>query len=132
VMFGNPETTPGGLAMKFYASIRVDIRKIANIKTSGDDTVGSQHRARIIKNKVSPPFKQAEFDIMNNEGISVAGGILDLAITHELITKSGAFFKLGDETIGQGREAAKNYLRQNPKIMEKLKDDIWKIVKSGQ
>lgn len=126
-MFGNPETTPGGLAMKFYASVRVDIRKVANIKTSTGDTVGSQHRARIIKNKVAPPFKQAEFDIMNDEGISVVGGILDMAIENNLITKAGAFFKIGKETIGQGREGAKDYLRKNPKVCDQLCSQLWKI-----
>lgn len=128
IMFGNPETTPGGLAMKFYASIRIDIRKIANIKTTNGETVGSQHRARVIKNKVAPPFRQAEFDIMNDDGISVTGGVLDLAVEHGFISKAGAFFKIGDETIGQGREAAKTYLKTNPKTVEKLKKDIWKAV----
>src|SRR3989339_1937148 len=115
VMFGNPETTTGGLALKFYASIRIDIRKIANIKTSGGDPIGSQHRARVIKNKVAPPFKEAEFEIMNTEGISVAGSLVDLAVDHNFIVKSGAFFKIGDDNI-QGREAAKKYLADHPKI----------------
>ena len=125
VMFGNPETTPGGLAMKFYASVRIDVRKIANIKTSSGETVGSQHRARIVKNKVAPPFKEAEFDIMNTEGISVTGGIVDLAIQYGEIVKSGSFFKYSDETIGQGREAAKTFLKLNPKIMQQLRERIW-------
>jgi recombination protein RecA len=125
VMFGNPETTPGGLALKFYASVRIDIRKIANIKTAGGDSIGSQHRARVIKNKVAPPFKEAEFDIMNTEGISIFGGILDLAITHNLIAKSGAFFKYQDQTIGQGREAAKTYLKEHPDVAQSLKEQIW-------
>lgn len=127
VMFGNPETTPGGLALKFYASVRIDIRKIANIKTSDGTSVGSQHRARIIKNKVSPPFKEAEFEVMAN-GISVYGGILDLAIANNLITKSGAFFKIGEQNI-QGREASKQYLKDNPKITAELKEKIWTIIK---
>lgn len=130
VMFGNPETTPGGLALKFYASIRIDVRKIANIKTSSGEIVGSQHRARIIKNKVAPPFKEAEFDIMNTEGISVYGGLVDLAVTHNLITKSGAFFKIVDQNV-QGREGAKRYLRDSPQIADSLKDQIWQLIKSG-
>jgi len=128
IVFGNPETTPGGLAMKFYASIRVDIRKIANIKTTNGDAVGSQHRARVIKNKVAPPFRQAEFDIMNDGGISVTGGVLDLAVEHGFISKAGSFYKIDNETIGQGREAAKAYLKANLRIMEKLKKKIWKAV----
>src|SRR5574344_1783403 len=99
VMFGNPETTPGGLALKFYASVRIDLRKIANIKTPAGESIGSQHRARIIKNKVAPPFREAEFDIMNTEGISVYGSLVDLAVTHGLITKSGAFFKVDGQNI---------------------------------
>ncbi len=129
IMFGNPETTPGGLAMKFYASVRVDIRKTANIKTTNGDTVGSQHRARVIKNKVAPPFRQAEFDIMNDEGISIAGGILDMAIENGFVSKAGAFFKIDDETIGQGREAAKAYLKKNPKVCQNLKEELWKNAK---
>ena len=128
VMFGNPETTPGGLALKFYASIRIDIRKIANIKTSGGDPIGSQHRARVIKNKVAPPFKEAEFEIMNTEGISVAGSLVDLAVDHNFIVKSGAFFKIGDDNI-QGREAAKKYLADHPKITSELETKIWQKVK---
>ncbi len=130
VMFGNPETTTGGLALKFYASIRIDVRKIANIKTSSGDTVGSQHRARIIKNKVAPPFKEAEFDIMNTEGISIYGGLVDLSVQHGLITKSGAFFKVEDQNL-QGREATKHYLKNNPQIADNLRDKIWQLIKSG-
>lgn len=125
VMFGNPETTPGGLALKFYCSVRIDLRKTANIKTSGGDPIGSQHRARIIKNKVAPPFKTAEFEILNTEGISVYGGILDLAIKYELVGKAGAFIKIEGKNI-QGNQAAKQYLKDNPKIAKKLKDEILK------
>jgi recombination protein RecA len=128
VMFGNPETTPGGLALKFYSSIRIDLRKIANIKTSSGDAIGSQHRARIIKNKVAPPFKETEFDIMNSEGISIYGGLVDLAVQYGLITKSGAFFKVGDQNI-QGREGVKKFFKENPKIAKEYKDKIWKKVK---
>ncbi|HOZ81223.1 MAG TPA: recombinase RecA, partial [Candidatus Woesebacteria bacterium] len=115
VMFGNPETTPGGLALKFYASVRIDVRKIANIKTPSGEPIGSQHRARVIKNKIAPPFKEAEFDIMNTEGISNNGSIIDLAVNYGIITKAGAFFKIEDQNI-QGREGAKKYLKENPKI----------------
>ncbi|MBP9818152.1 recombinase RecA [Candidatus Shapirobacteria bacterium] len=124
VMFGNPETTPGGLALKFYASVRIDVRKIANIKTSGGESIGSQHRARIVKNKVAAPFKEAEFDMMNTEGISIYGSLVDLAVTHNLITKAGAFFKIDGQNI-QGREGAKKYLTENPDKAEALRLQIW-------
>jgi recombination protein RecA len=129
IMFGNPETTPGGLALKFYSSVRIDVRKIANIKTPGGESIGSQHRARIVKNKVAPPFKEAEFDIMNTEGISVNGSLVDMAILHGFITKSGAFFKIDDQNI-QGREGAKKYLKENPKMAKELTKQIWEKVKS--
>lgn len=130
VMFGNPETTTGGLALKFYSSVRIDVRKIANIKTSGGESIGSQHRARIVKNKVAPPFKEAEFDIMNTEGISTSGSLVDMAVLYGIITKSGAFFKVNDQNI-QGREGAKKYLKENPKIAETIKTQIWEKVKSA-
>lgn len=128
VMFGNPETTPGGLALKFYASVRIDVRKIANIKTPDGNSIGSQHRARVIKNKIAPPFKETEFEVMR-EGISIYGGVLDLAIADGLATKAGAFIKIGNENI-QGREGAKNFLRDNPKIVADLKEKIWEIVRN--
>jgi len=130
IMFGNPETTPGGLALKFYASVRIDLRKIANIKTATGESIGSQHRARIIKNKVAPPFREAEFEIMNIEGISIFGSLVDLAVQHGLITKSGAFFKVDGQNI-QGREGTKKYLKENPKLVEDLKSQIWKKVKEN-
>ena len=129
VMFGNPETTPGGLALKFYSSVRIDLRKIANIKTATGDPIGSQHRARVIKNKVAPPFKEALFDIMNVEGISVFGNLIDLAIQYDLVGKSGAFLKIDGKNI-QGREAAKDYLKDNPKISQDLTKKIWQIIKN--
>lgn len=129
VMFGNPETTTGGLALKFYASVRIDVRKTANVKTPSGESIGSQHRARIVKNKIAPPFKEAEFDIMNTEGISVYGGLVDLAVQYGLITKSGAFFKVGDQNI-QGREGAKRYLKTNPTLAQDLKEKIWAIIKN--
>ena len=129
IMFGNPETTPGGLALKFYSSVRIDVRKIANIKTPSGEAVGSQHRARIVKNKVAPPFKEAEFDIMNTEGISVFGSLVDLAVTHGLITKAGAFFKVDDQNI-QGREGAKKYLKEHPEIAKGLTSQIWEVIRN--
>lgn len=130
IMFGNPETTPGGLALKFYSSVRIDLRKIANIKTSSGDAIGSQHRARIIKNKIAPPFKECEFDIMNTEGISIYGGLVDLTVQYGLVTKSGAFFKIGDQNI-QGREGAKKYFKDNPKIAKEYRDKVWEKVENS-
>ena len=130
VMFGNPETTPGGLALKFYSSIRIDLRKIANIKTTSGETVGSQHRARIVKNKVAPPFREAEFDILNSEGISVFGSLVDMAVQYGHITKSGAFFNLNGQKI-QGREGMKSYLKDNPKVAQDLKNKILETVKNN-
>jgi recombination protein RecA len=129
IMFGNPETTPGGLALKFYASIRMDSRKIETIK-DGDKVVGSRHRVRIVKNKVSPPFRTAEFDIMG-DGISKEGEILDVAIDMGIISKSGAFLKYQGKVIAQGREAAKSYLKENPKLCKELQEQIWKSTKTN-
>jgi recombination protein RecA len=119
VMFGNPETTTGGQALKFYASVRMDIRRVESIK-NGTDVVGSRARVKVVKNKVAPPFRQAEFDIMMNEGISREGNVLDVAVTMEIVRKSGAFFYLGDDRIGQGRENAKNFLKANPALTEEI------------
>ena len=119
VMFGNPETTTGGNALKFYSSVRLDIRRIGAIK-SGDKVIGNQTRVKVVKNKVAPPFQQTEFDILYNEGISLAGEILDKAVDQGLIQKSGAWYSHGTERIGQGRENARNWLNENPKIREKL------------
>jgi len=119
VMFGNPETTTGGNALKFYASQRVDIRRIGQIK-AGEDVVGNRVKVKVVKNKIAPPFRQTEFDIMYNEGISTTGDVLDLAALHDVIQKSGAFYKYGDENIGQGREAAKQYLKDNPKVLAEI------------
>lgn len=130
IMFGNPETTPGGLALKFYASIRIDLRKIAAIK-EGDIVTGSRHRARVVKNKVAPPFREAEFDIMNVGGISKSGDILDVAINMAIVDKSGAFIKFGKDVLGQGREATKLYLEENPKISKQIEAEIWKKVKAA-
>jgi recombination protein RecA len=119
VMFGNPETTTGGNALKFYASLRMDIRRISQIK-SGDTVIGNRTRVKVVKNKIAPPFREAEFDIMYNEGISKEGDVLDLAVGKEIVEKSGAWFAYGGEKIGQGREASKQYLRDNPKVMAEI------------
>jgi recombination protein RecA len=123
VMFGSPETTTGGNALKFYCSVRLDIRRIETIK-NGTDAIGSRARVKVVKNKVAPPFRQAEFDIMYNEGISVAGSILDVAVDMGIVKKSGAWFNLGDERLGQGRENAKTYLRHNPDVLNSIKQQI--------
>ena len=123
VMFGNPETTTGGRALKFYASVRIDIRRIQSIKAGGE-VVGNRTRVRITKNKIAPPFREAEFDIMYNEGISKAGDILDIATELGVIEKRGAFFRYQGEAIGQGRENAKQFLRENPTIAMEIEDVI--------
>lgn len=123
VMFGNPETTSGGNALKFYSSVRLDIRRIGQIKT-GEDIVGNRVRVKIVKNKIAPPFRKAEFDIMYNTGISAPGDILDLAVEAGIVGKSGAWFDYNDEKIAQGREAAKQYLTDNPKIMKEIDSKV--------
>ena len=123
VMFGNPETTTGGNALKFYASARMDIRRISQIK-QGDSVIGGRHRVKVVKNKVAPPFRQAEFDIMYNEGISKTGDVLDLATERDIVEKSGAWFAYNGEKIGQGREAAKAYLKANPKVMAEIEQKV--------
>jgi recombination protein RecA len=119
VMFGNPETTTGGNALKFYASVRMDIRRISQIK-QGDAVIGNRTRVKVVKNKIAPPFREAEFDIMYNQGISRAGDILDLAANRGIVEKAGAWFSYDGNKIAQGREAAKNYLMENPKVMEEI------------
>lgn len=123
VMFGNPETTSGGRALKFYASVRLDIRRIQSIK-AGSETVGNRTRVRVTKNKVAPPFREAEFDIMYNEGVSKVGDILDIATELGVLDKRGAFFRYQEEALGQGRENAKQYLRENPRLAIKLENII--------
>ncbi len=123
VMFGNPETTSGGRALKFYASVRLDIRRIQGIKVGGED-VGNRTRVRVTKNKVAPPFREAEFDIMYNEGISKVGDILDMAADLGVIEKRGAFFRYHDDTLGQGRENAKQYLRENPTLAAEIENIV--------
>jgi len=119
VMFGNPETTPGGRALKFYSSVRVDIRRTGSLK-EGDTAVGNRVRAKVVKNKIAPPFRQAEFDIMFNEGISAAGDLVDLAVETDVIQKSGAWFSFGDTRLGQGRENAKTFLKENPDLFAEI------------
>lgn len=130
VMFGNPETTTGGNALKFYASVRMDIRRIAQIK-QGDEVVGNRTRVKVVKNKIAPPFRQAEFDIMYNQGISTAGDVLDLAADREIVEKSGAWYAYGGEKIGQGREAAKKYLTENPKVLQEIAGKVRELTKES-
>jgi recombination protein RecA len=131
VMFGNPETTTGGMALKFYASVRLDVRRIQSIK-NGAEVVGSRTRVRVVKNKVAPPFREAEFDIMYNEGISKAGDLIDIGAQIGLITKRGAFFSFQDTRIGQGRENAKQYLKEHPEIAGQLDAAIREKTLAGQ
>ncbi len=119
VMFGNPETTTGGNALKFYASVRLDIRRIGQIKTA-EQVIGNRVRVKVVKNKVAPPFREAEFDIMYNQGISAEGDVLDLAAAHEIVIKSGAWYEYKGEKFAQGREAAKKFLRENPKALDEI------------
>lgn len=131
VMFGNPETTTGGNALKFYASVRIDIRRIAQIK-QGDEIIGNRTRVKVVKNKIAPPFRQAEFDIMYNQGISKSGDILDLAVDKEIVEKSGAWFAYNGEKIGQGREATKTYLDENPKVLSEIANKVTSATKKEE
>jgi recombination protein RecA len=125
VMFGNPETTTGGRALKFYASVRIDIRRIASIK-DGDQVIGGRTRVKVVKNKVAPPFREAEFDVMYGEGISREGDLLDLAVEKRIVEKSGAWFAFGGERLGQGRENAKQFLKENPSMRQTIEDRVRK------
>ena len=127
VMFGNPETTTGGNALKFYASVRLDIRRTGQIKV-GEDVIGNRTKVKVVKNKIAPPFRTAEFDIMYNEGISKTGDVLDLAVIHGVVGKAGAWFDYKDGKIGQGREATKVYLKENPKVLEEIEKAVRKKV----
>jgi recombination protein RecA len=129
VMFGNPETTTGGNALKFYASVRMDIRRIGQIKQGEGNVIGNRTRVKVVKNKIAPPFREAEFDIMYNEGISRSGDILDLAVQHGIVEKSGAWFAYNDAKIGQGREAAKKYLQDNRPVMEEIAGKVREAAK---
>jgi recombination protein RecA len=123
VMFGNPETTSGGLALKFYSSVRLDIRKMTSIK-EGEETIGSRVKVRVVKNKVAPPFRQAEFDLMHDHGISREGDLIDLAIEDDIIQKSGGHHSYGEIRLGNGRENVKQYLRDNPALMDEISRKI--------
>ena len=122
-MFGNPEVTPGGRALKFYASVRLEIRRVETIKT-GTESIGNRVRVKVVKNKVAPPFRVAEFDVMYGEGISREGGLLDVGVAMNVVTKTGAWFTYGETRLGQGREAAKVFLRENPAVATEIESRI--------
>jgi len=132
VMFGNPETTPGGLALKFYSSVRLDIRRIESLKGDNDLVIGSRVRVRVVKNKVAPPLRVAEFDIMNEDGISRAGNLLDVSVELGILTKSGSFFNYEGKVIAQGREGTKAYFKENPKFADDIEKKIREISVSGK
>jgi recombination protein RecA len=123
IMFGNPETTPGGRALKFYASCRIDVRRIGQLK-DGEEVVGQRVRAKVVKNKVAPPFRVAEFDMMHDHGISYEGDILDLALNHKIVSRTGTWFRYGAMQLGQGREKAREFLQENPQLTEELRQKI--------
>jgi recombination protein RecA len=129
-MFGNPETTTGGNALKFYASVRLDIRRSTQIKDSDGNVLGNKTRVKVVKNKVAPPFRLAEFDIMYGEGVSKVGEILDVAVEHEIVKKSGSWFSYDDTKLGQGRDAVKNMIKDNPELMEELEEKIKAVLKA--
>jgi recombination protein RecA len=123
VMFGSPETTPGGRALKFYSSCRIDVRRIGQLK-EGEEVIGQRVRAKVVKNKVAPPFRMAEFDMMHACGISYEGDILDLAVSQKVVTRSGAWFRYGESYLGQGKEKARAFLVENPQVAEEIKDKV--------
>jgi len=131
VMFGNPETTTGGNALKFYASVRLDIRRSTQIKSSNGDVLGNKTRVKVVKNKVAPPFKMAEFDIMYGEGVSKVGEILDVAVEYEIVKKSGSWFSYEDTKLGQGRDAVKAIIKDNPELFDELEQKIKTAIKEG-
>lgn len=131
VFFGNPETTTGGNALKFYCSVRIEVRRSAQIK-QGEKVIGNRVKAKVVKNKVAAPFRTTEFDIMYNEGISVAGDLLDTGVIHKIINKSGNSYTFGEEKLGVGREKAKQFLRENPKMMKEIREKIWEAVRAGE
>jgi recombination protein RecA len=133
VMFGNPETTTGGNALKFYSSVRLDIRRIASIK-QGQEVIGSRTRVRVVKNKVAPPFREVEFDLIHGEGISREGDIIDLAVEKNIVEKSGTWYAFEGQRIGQGRENAKQFVKENPKVLEQMEKEIlenFRLAKAG-
>jgi len=131
VMFGNPETTTGGNALKFYASIRLDIRRSTQIKDSEGNVLGNKTRVKVVKNKVAPPFRLAEFDIMYGQGVSKVGEILDVAVEHEIVKKSGSWFSYADTKLGQGRDAVKQMIKDNPELMDELEEKIKAVLKDA-
>jgi recombination protein RecA len=131
IVFGNPETTTGGVALKFYASVRIEIRRAAQIK-QGDKIIGNRVKVKIVKNKVAAPFRTCEFDIMYNEGISVSGDTLDTAVTYKVVDKKGNSYLYGEEKLGVGRETAKKYLRENPKLLAKIRKQVLEVVEKGE
>lgn len=131
VFFGNPETTTGGNALKFYSSVRIEVRRAAQIK-QGDKVIGNRVKAKIVKNKVAAPFRTTEFDIMYNEGISVSGDLIDTGVLYKVVQKSGNSYSFGEEKLGVGREKAKQFLRENPKLMKQIEKQIWEVVKLGE
>ena len=130
VVFGNPETTTGGNALKFYSSVRVDIRRINQIK-DGEDVVGNRTRVKIVKNKLAPPFRKADFDILYGEGISQLGEIIDLGVDYDIIKKSGSWFSYGDTKLGQGRDAVKQIIKDNPELYDELKQKVTEALKNN-
>jgi len=130
VFFGNPETTTGGNALKFYSSVRIEVRRSAQIKQA-EQVIGNRVKVKVVKNKVAAPFQTTEFDIMYNEGISLAGDLIDTGLVHEVISKAGNSYSYGEEKLGVGRENAKTYLKENPKLIKKIKKEIWDTVKGG-
>ena len=131
VFFGNPETTTGGMALKFYSSVRIEVRRSAQIKKK-DQIIGNQVKAKVVKNKVAAPFKNTVFEIMYNEGISIAGDVIDTGIEYDIIKKAGNSYSYGEEKLGVGRENAKQYLREHQKLIKEIKDKIWKAVKERE
>ncbi|MDA9213515.1 DNA recombination/repair protein RecA, partial [Flavobacteriaceae bacterium] len=130
VMFGNPETTTGGNALKFYASVRLDIRRSTQIKDTSGNVLGNKTRVKVVKNKVAPPFKVSEFDIMYGKGISKLGEIIDLGVEHDIIDKSGSWFSYGDTKLGQGRDSVKTILTDNPELSDEIEAKIIEIIKA--
>jgi recombination protein RecA len=131
-MFGNPETTTGGNALKFYASVRLDIRRSTQIKDSSGEVLGNKTRVKVVKNKVAPPFRMAEFDIMYGAGVSKVGEILDVAVEMEIVKKSGSWFSYQDTKLGQGRDAVKNMIKDNPELFEELEEKIKVALKEAK
>ena len=131
VMFGNPETTTGGNALKFYASVRLDIRRSTQIKDSNSNVMGNKTRVKVVKNKVAPPFRTAEFDIMYGEGISKVGEVLDLAVEHDIVKKSRSWFSYEDTKLGQGRDAVKSLIKDNPDLMDELEEKVRALINNS-